>query len=75
LPVPDTGTFTYTRRKRSLNGMNFTVWTSTDMTEWNEDRGAIQTVTGASGDMETVGVTLSPSLLQNPRLFLHIRAN
>jgi hypothetical protein len=74
-PAPDTGTFSYTRRKRSLTGMTFTVWTSTDLTDWTEDAGAVQATTGTSGDQEIVEVTLTPSLQENPRLFVRIQAN
>lgn len=74
-PAPSTGTFTYTRRKRSLSGMAFTVWTSTDLTAWTEDGGSTQSVTGTSGDEETVEVTLTASLPEHPRLFVQIRAN
>ncbi len=75
LPVPESGTFTYTRRKRSLSGMNFTVWTSTDLTSWSEDSAASQTATAIPGsEKESVDVTLSPELLSEPRLFVRISA-
>jgi alpha-L-rhamnosidase len=71
-PAPLTGTFSYTRRKRSLSGMDFTIWTSTDLINWTGDTGAAQLVTGASVDTETVEVTLSASLLVSPKLFVRI---
>ena len=40
-PTPSSGTFTYTRRKASLTGLNYTVWTSSDLGEWTEDTGAM----------------------------------
>ena len=74
VPVPPTGSFTYTRRKRSLSGMDFTVWTSTDLTNWAEDEGSTQRVIGTSGETETVEVSLSPSLRTESRLFVRISA-
>jgi autotransporter-associated beta strand protein len=74
LPVnPATGILTYTRRRQALTGLPYTVWFSTDLqTEWTQDSGAVQTITGTSGDVETIQVTLSSSLLSHPRLFVRI---
>jgi autotransporter-associated beta strand protein len=74
LPVnPATGNLTYTRRRQALSGLAYTVWFSTDLqTEWTQDSGAVQTVTGTSGDVETVQVTLSSSLLSHSKLFVRI---
>ena len=75
LPTLPTGTFSYTRRKTALSGMAFSVWTSTNLTDWTEDTGASQTATAISGsDNESVRVTLSPGLLNNDRLFVGIQA-
>lgn len=75
LPVPDTGTFTYTRRKRPLSGMDFTVWTSTDLTNWTRDTEATQTVTSIPGtERESVAVSISPPLPDASRLFVRIQA-
>jgi hypothetical protein len=42
---------------------------------WQNDSGAGQSVAGTNGDVQTVAVTLSPSLPAGPRLFLQIRAD
>ena len=69
-----TATFTYTRRNPALTGLTYTAWTTTDLTDWTKDTGAAQSVTGTSGDVETVEVTLTESLLENDRLFIQVRA-
>lgn len=65
------GTFSYTRRDPNLTGANFTVFTSTDLSTWTEDTGAVSTPT--VGDLQTVSVTLSagPS---NGRLFVRVES-
>jgi hypothetical protein len=68
------GTFSYLRRKPSLTGYRYTVWTSTDLITWVEDAGAVQTSTPVVGDVETVTVSLSPALLTQPRLFVRVCA-
>ncbi len=74
-PAPSTGTFTYTRRKRTLSGLIFTVSTSTNLTDWTPDSGALQTTAAIPGtDNESVEVTLSPALLSETRLFVRISA-
>jgi hypothetical protein len=74
LPTPATGTLTYTRRKPSLTGLDYTVWTSTDLKTWTRDTGAVHGTPSVSGDVETVSVTLSNSLLGNKKLFIQVRA-
>ncbi len=69
-----TGTFSYTRRQQSLTGLNYTVWYSTDLATWTEDAGAVQGVPSLSGQVETVPVTLTNSLLSNSKLFIQVRA-
>jgi len=64
----------YTRRKPSLTGLTHRVMTSTDLTGWTEDTTASQTVTGISGDVETVQVTLSTTQLAETKLFVRIAA-
>lgn len=74
-PAPSTGTFSYTRRKRTLSGMDFTIWTSTNLSDWTEDRGAVQNTEAITGtERETVEVTLSPASRTESRLFLRISA-
>jgi len=75
LPVPNTGAFSYTRRKRSLSGMDFTIWTSTDLAAWVEDTGAIQSAMAMpDSEMESVDVSLSQDLLLEGRLFVRVSA-
>jgi alpha-galactosidase len=68
------GSFTYTRRTRSLTGLNYTVWTSPNLTTWTQDTGAIQAPAAPVGGVETVTVTLTPALLSNPKLFIRLQA-
>lgn len=75
IPTPPAGTFTYTRRRSSLTGLSFTVWTSTNLTHWSQDSGAAQSVTATTGDQETVQVTLSEDLLNHSKLFIRVRAD
>jgi hypothetical protein len=69
-----TGTFRYTRRTPSLTGYSYTVWTSTNLTTWTQDTGAVQTASAPVAEVETVAVTLSPARLGGPRLFVRVRA-
>jgi autotransporter-associated beta strand protein len=65
----------YLRRKRSLTGLAYKVWTSPNLTVWTEDTGAVQTATAIpASDNESVEVTLSPALLGNGRLFIRVSA-
>jgi hypothetical protein len=70
-----TGTFRYTRRDRSLTGLTYSVWTSTDLLNWTEDLSAGQLPGEPGGNgVLTEDVTLSPELLVNPSLFIQMRA-
>jgi autotransporter-associated beta strand protein len=70
-----TGTFTYTRRKPSLTGLNFTVWTSPNVTDWTRDSTASQSVTDIPGtDHQSVEVQLSPEFLGSDRIFVRVQA-
>jgi hypothetical protein len=76
LPNRDTGTFSYTRRLQSLAGLTFAVWTSTNLTNWSEDTGALQIATAISGtDHESVQVTLSPGSPNPVSLFVRIQVD
>ena len=68
------GTLTYTRRTPSLSGATYTIWTSTDLTTWTQDTGATQTVTTTADNVQTITVTLSPSLLSSGRRFVRVQA-
>jgi hypothetical protein len=71
------GTFTYTRRDPVLTGHSFSVWTSTDLQTWVEDTGATQTpvFNTPTADVETVTVSLTASLLAEPRLYVQVQAD
>ena len=68
------GAFSYTRRTPALTGLSYTVWTSTNLVNWTQDTGAIQTPGIAVNQVETVAVVLSPGLVTGPRLFIRMRA-
>ena len=72
--APSTGILSYTRRKTALTGLTYTVWTSADLSTWNADGGAVQSVIGGAGDIETVQVTLSAPAPATSRLFIRISA-
>jgi autotransporter-associated beta strand protein len=69
-----TGAFTYQRRKTSLTGLTYKVWTSSNLSDWNEDTSAVQSATDLPGtDNQSVEVLVSPSLLSSGRLFVRIQ--
>jgi autotransporter-associated beta strand protein len=74
--IPDraTGTFHYTRRNATLSGLTFRVWTSTNLADWTEDLGAVQTVIEQNSELQEVQVSLSQTLLNHQKLFVQIRA-
>lgn len=74
-PAPSTGTISYTRREASLTKLNHSIWYSTDLAIWTEDTGAVEGTPALQGEVETVPVTLTGSLLTNPKLFIQVRAN
>jgi hypothetical protein len=50
--------------------------TSSDLTSWNFDAAAAQSVTGTGGNVETVEVTLIlPAPLAAPKLFVRVEAD
>jgi autotransporter-associated beta strand protein len=70
----NSGTFTYTRRNPSLTGMTFKIWTSTNLSSWTHDVGAIQAPTTV-GNNQNVLVTLSGAKpLTAPKLFVRVTA-
>ena len=68
------GTFSYARRDSALTGLTYTVWTSTDLTTWTLDVGAVQTPDAPAAGVQSVAVTLSPALLTEPVLFVRMKA-
>ena len=70
-----TGTFSYTRRATpATTGLDYTIWTSTNLGSWTQDSGATEGTINTSGEVQTVPVTISPALLDNPKLFIQVRA-
>jgi hypothetical protein len=66
-----TGTFTYTRANPALSGLQYKVWTSTNLNDWIWDQAAVQQVVGSVGDVQTVQVTLS-AVPAGPTLFVRV---
>ena len=72
-----TGAFSYTRRATpATTGLGYTIWYSTTLQagSWLEDTGALEGTPTLSGEVENVPVTISSSLLTNPKLFIQVRA-
>jgi len=71
-----TGKFSFTRRARVLTGLNYRVFTSTTLSSnWTLDAAATLSVTGTSGEVETVEVTLgTPAPLTAPKLFIRVES-
>ena len=72
---PAAGTFSFTRRDPALARFLHSVWTSTNLMTWTEDVGAVFTPGAMVNEVETVAVKLSASLLNEPKLFLKMRAD
>ena len=67
---------TYTRRKQSLTGLHYSIWSSSDLMSWSVDTGASQAATAISGtDVESVAVSLSPPMVPHARRFVRISAS
>jgi hypothetical protein len=76
IPNPASLTITYTRRDPALTGMNFSVWTSTDLDSWTHDASAVQTpATADAHHVEIVNVTLSIAPPEGGKLFIQVRAS
>jgi autotransporter-associated beta strand protein len=69
-----TGTFSYTRLIPTSSGLTYKVYTSTNLSTWTLDSGAVQNVTITDVDIETVEVTLSDLPLTAPKLFVRVAA-
>jgi autotransporter-associated beta strand protein len=72
-----TGTFSYTRRDLALQDpdLTYTVWYSTDLAAWTQDTGATDGTPVVNGEVETVPITLTGSLITQPKLFIQVRAD
>jgi autotransporter-associated beta strand protein len=70
-----TGTFTYTRLAPAVSGLTYKVYTSTNLSTWTLDAGAVEDPTSLDVDVESVKVTLSDLLpLTAPKLFVRVAA-
>ncbi|MEI6605157.1 MAG: DUF2341 domain-containing protein, partial [Verrucomicrobiota bacterium] len=65
-----TGTFTYTRNS---TGLTYSVWTSSDMQIWTEDKGATQTAGTQVGLITPIAVRLS-TIPSSDRFFVRVQA-
>ncbi len=70
-----TGNFTYTRRADTLTDADYAILTSTNLTTWTEDTGAVQTVVSTVNNVQTVNVTLSANLLTTGSRFVRVKAS
>jgi len=66
------GTFSYTRSSDS--GLTYTVWHSTDLEHWYSTGATQGAATANGGGVETVPVTLDPSLRSELKLFVRVTA-
>jgi len=69
------GNFSYTRRDPALTGLSYTVWTSTNLVNWAQDAGALQTPGATVNQIQSVSVAVSSGLVTGPRLFIRMRAD
>jgi len=70
----ENGSFSYTRRARTLSNLDYKVSYSTDLEQWSEDNAANQLVRSTANGIEMVDVEIDPTLLSEPKLFLRLRA-
>ena len=63
------------KHEKVLSNLNYSIWTSTNLQSWAEDTGAQENAASPVANVESVQVTLSPSLLSVPKLFVHVRAS
>jgi autotransporter-associated beta strand protein len=69
-----TGTFTYTRLAPAVSGLSYVVYTSTNLSTWTLDSGAVEDPSSLDYDVESVKVTLSGLPLTAPKLFVRVAA-
>ncbi len=67
------GTFTYQRRKASLNGLTYEVEFSLDLVTWSVDGGTTQVATEIDANNESVLVTI-PGPLPTDKAFVRVKA-
>ncbi len=73
-PDKSAGTFTYTRRKPSLTGLNYIYQSSTTLAGWAPFT-PVSEGTDNGDPVETITVTLPGTLLTEPKLFLQVEAS
>jgi len=74
-PNKSAGTFTYTRRKQSLTGLEYTYESSTTLSgTWPAFTPPLADVSNDGDPVETITVTIPASLLAEPKLFLRVKA-
>jgi Malectin domain/Domain of unknown function (DUF4832)/Divergent InlB B-repeat domain len=71
------GIFSYTRRRTTMSGLNYSIWYSTSLEggSWIRDITAVHGVPVVDGDVETVPVTVSSALLAHSKLFIRVKAD
>ncbi len=68
------GTFTYTHRKRSLTGLDYSYESSTTLAGWSSFTPAVPVSSDNGDPVETMTVTVPAALLAEPALFLRVKA-
>ncbi len=68
------GTFTYTRRKPSLTGLSYSYASSTTLATWPAFTPPAPDTSDDGDPVETITVTLPPTLLAEPKLFIRVSA-
>jgi hypothetical protein len=72
---PRAGTFSYSRQDPAGAGLSYGIQTSSDLSAWNVDAAATQTVIASTNNVQTVQVTLSGAKpLTTPKIFIRIAA-
>jgi hypothetical protein len=73
---PATGTFTYSRRKPSLTGLDYRYEYSTDLgTVWQDLVPALPEVSNNGDPVESITIEVPAALLDEPRLFIRLIAD
>jgi hypothetical protein len=72
-PNKATGAFTYSRRKPSLTGLEYTYESSTNLADWPDFTPAVADVSDDGDPVEIITVTIPAALLAEPKLFLRVR--
>jgi autotransporter-associated beta strand protein len=72
-PNKTAGTFTYTRRRQSLTGLDYSYKSSTTLPGWSAFT-PVSAVSDNGNPVETITVTLPTSLLSADKLFLRVEA-